>query len=289
MPVRPSDLRAIPLFAHITDEHLEQLLTEFQRRSLNPGDILFEAGSTADRLILLCQGEVAVREGSEERFRLRPVAPIGELGALTGLRRTTTAIAATACEVLSLSVEGLMRFFEAHGDVAYPFHHNLLHIVTDKLLRDRRRLDEMRRNIIHTQKAMKRMREALLDADDTPLSRMLFEELDALIEQNKKGHYLVDPAKAFPTRVRLDDGTMRNVLRMSNEWLHVATGDATPPAKGAEWSGVLVTPDGEVPLSGTVEDGDATQFVICLDMLIDEYARAVETHLTRLQMLDVIL
>ena len=39
-------------------------------------------------------------------------------------------------------------------------------------------------------------------------------------------------------RVRLDDGTVCNVLRMSNEWLHVATGDTAPPTKGAEWSGV---------------------------------------------------
>ena len=46
---------------------------------------------------------------------------------------------------------------------------------------------------------------------------MLFEELDALIEQNRKGHYLVDAPRALATRVRLDDGSLRDVAGVRNE------------------------------------------------------------------------
>jgi CRP/FNR family cyclic AMP-dependent transcriptional regulator len=288
MPIQPVDLRAIPLFADMTDEHLKTLVGQLQRRCLAEGEGLFEEGAIADQLLILIEGELAVHQGLEERLRLRPVSLVGELGGLTGLRRTSTAIAVVPSEVLFVSTEGLLHFFGQHGDVAYPFYHSFLHIVADKLVRDRRRMDEMRQNIITTQKAMKTMRTALLEAEDTPLHRMLFEELDALIEQNRKGHYMVDVPKALPTKVRLDDGSLREVTQLSNEWLIVAAGPGTTPDKG-EWSGVLVTPETEFPISGVVEAVRDGSFTVNLDTLIDEYAETLERHLARLQMLDIIL
>lgn len=273
----------------MTDAHIEELLAIFDRRTLAPGTALFEEGQIADRLLLLVSGEVTVTKGADS-FRLRPIAPVGELGALCGLKRTSTASAATACDVLTISMGTLMRFFEAHGDVAYPFHHNLLHVVADKLGRDKRRLDEMRGNIIETQKGLKRMREALLDAPETPISRLLFEEIDALIEQNKKGHYLVAPARSIPTRVRFDDGSARNVVWLSNEWVYLArSANGKELKKGTELSCVLVAPDLEIPVSGIVEAITDEHVAVTLDPLIDEYAAALEKHLVRLQMLDVVL
>jgi CRP/FNR family transcriptional regulator, cyclic AMP receptor protein len=288
MPVRPSDLRAVPLFADITDEHLTQLLGAFERHRLEEGAALFHEGSVADRLLVLVEGELVVRQAGADTLRLRPIAPVGELGALTGLRRTSTVSAAKPSEVLSLSTEALLRFFETHGDVAYPFHHNLLHVVADKLVRDQHRLDEMRQNLISTQKSMKRMREALLDADDTPLHRMLFEELDALIEQNRKGHYLVDVTRALPVDLRLDDGSLWPVLRLSNEWAYLAPQKDTP-TRGTELAGVLVAPDVEIPVSGTIEETSNDRVVLCLDLLIDDYGRALESLLARLLLLDLVL
>lgn len=288
MPVQPADLRAVPLFADMTDEHLTTLLGILQRRRLAEGEGLFEEGSTADQLIILVEGEISVHQGVDERLRLRPISLVGELGGLTGLRRTSTTLATQPSEVLYVGIEALLHFFEQHGAVAYPFYHRLLHIVADKLVRDRRRMEEMRQNIITTQKAMKTMRTAILEAEDTPLNRLLFEELDAMIEQNRKGHYMVDAPKALPTRVRLDDGSLRDVTRLSNEWLIVSAGPGTTPAKG-EWSGVLVTPDTEIAISGIVEAVSDGSFTVDLDTLIDEYAEALERHLSRLQMLDIIL
>lgn len=288
MPIQPADLRAVPLFADMNDEHLKTLLGVLQRRRLAEGEGLFEEGSIADHLIILIEGEISVHQGVEERFRLRPISLVGELGGMTGIKRTSTAVATQASEVLSIGTEALLHFFEQHGHIAYPFYHSFLHIVADKLIRDRRRMDEMRQNIITTQKAMKTMRTALLEAEDTPLSRMLFEELDALIEQNRKGHYMVDAPKALTTRIRLDDGSLREVSRLSNEWLIVAAGPGATPDKG-EWSGVLVTQDTEIPISGVVENSENGAFTVNLDTLIDEYAEALERHLTKLQMLDIIL
>lgn len=290
MTVKPADLRKVPLFAKITDQHLEQLLAAFERRELEAGAVLFEPGSIPDRLLVLVEGEVGLREDGVERFRIRPIAPVGELGAITGLPRRTTAVAATDVTLLGIGTEALMAFFEQHGDVAFPFHYNLLGIVADKIRRDRRRMSEMRTNIITTQKAMKRMRDALLEGEDTPLHKMLFEELDRLVEQNKKGHYLVEPAQALPTRIRLDDGAVAAVRALSNQWLHIDRRDAPAPPVGSHWSGVLLLGQGkEIPVSGSVDQISEESWSVRLDLLIDEYAHALEDHLTRLQLLDYVL
>src|SRR4051812_28219587 len=175
MAVRPSDLHAIPLFQNITEDHLAELMGAFERLTLAEGHVLFEAGSGPEHFLLLVSGEVTLREAGEPRFRLTPIAPIGELGAVTGLRRNTTAVTTQASEVWRIGVPALMDFFERHGDVAFPFYHNLLNVVADKVRRDTRRLDEMRANLIRTQKSMKRMLETVLEAEETPLSKTVAE------------------------------------------------------------------------------------------------------------------
>ena len=289
MAVTPSDLRAIPLFQDISDEHLGALMGVFERRQHVAGEVLFEAGDKPTELMLLVSGEVVLWEGDEIRFRLRPLAPIGELGALTGLRRYTTAKVSQPSEILSISTKALMGFFEANGDVAFPFYHNLLRIVANKIRRDTRRIKEMRTNIVRTQKAMKRVRDVVLEAEDTVISKPVFETLDEQIERNRRWHYFVEPAHTLRAQVRFDDGTNVAVLEMSDGWLHLAPGLVTAPKVGDHWSAVLILPSGEVPVSGTVDTAGSEGVVIKLDLLIREYESTIEDYLTRLHMLDFVV
>ncbi|MEZ4220035.1 MAG: cyclic nucleotide-binding domain-containing protein [Polyangiaceae bacterium] len=288
MAIPPAQLKQLPMFANITEAHIAELAAAFEEISAKPGEVLFEAGRIPTRFLILLDGAISLTQEGEERFVLRPLAPVGELGAITGLPRNMTATAAAPSKLLSITVQGLMDFCEAHGDVAFPVHHNLLHIVADKLGRDRRRIEEMRANLITTQKAMKRMREALLEADDTPLTKQLFEELDGLIEQNKRWHYLVEPPRALAASVRLDGGQVAPVLAMSKDRIDFAAA-GEPPRKGVDWSAVLVTADREIPVSGSVRESSSERVVVALDLLIDDYMHQLEDYLTRVQMLDVVV
>jgi CRP-like cAMP-binding protein len=283
----PSQLRAIPLLKGLTDAHLGELVSAFERIELAAGSVLFEAGSAPTHLHILLDGEVALEERGEPRFVLAPIAPIGELGAVTGLERSTRAVTTQRSVVLRIGAAALTAFFERHGDVAFPFYNNLLGIVADKVHRDTRRMEEMRDNLVRTQKAMKRLRDLVLEAEETPLSKAVFETLEDLIEHNRRGHYLVEPAASLPCSARLDDGTTIAVRAVSNDWLRLARA-AGAPAKGAHWSGVLVLPAREIPVSGTIESVDDT-VLVKLDLLIDEYAAALADYLTRVQMLDFVV
>jgi len=286
MSVTPSDLRSIPLFQDISEEHLTSLINVFERRTHGKGEVLFCAGDRPEDLLLLVRGEVSLLEDDVVRFRLHPLAPIGELGAITGLTRSTTARVEEDSEVWRISTLGLLRYFEANGDVAFSFYHSLLGIVADKVRRDTRRMDEMRRNIVRTQKSMKQMRELVLESEDTALSKPIHDTLDELIERNRRWHYLVEPSRSLQAWVRYDDGDRVPVVQISDGWMQVGGGEKVV---GAHWSAVLVLPTGEIPVSGTVESVDEVGVTIALDLLIRDYAVQLEDYLTRLHMLDFVV
>lgn len=287
MTIRPADLHAIPLFEGITEAHLAELISDLERVTLAPGEVLFEAGTEPRHFWLLVTGGIALEQAGEVRFRLAPPAPIGELGALTGLYRNTRAVATEASELYRIGVVALMRFFESHGDVAFPFYHNLLKIVAQKVHRDAMRLDDMRANLIRTQKAMKELRDRVLEAEETPISRAVCDTLDTLIERNRRAHYMVTPAYALSTSVRLDTGVLVPVSAMSDRFLELVSLPDVKP--GDEVSFVLVIPNDEIPVSGKVQQAGEGSVLVELDLLIEEYTKKLSEHLTRVQMLDFVV
>lgn len=285
----PDLLKSSPLFSDLPTETLAAFLEVFEQQRVPAGTVLFEAGAISDTFAILAEGRISVSEEGEERLVLDAVAPVGELAALAGVERHYTATTLTDARLLVASVAKLRAFFEQHGAFSVAIHRNLLAMATRKIARDRRRTAEMRANIMATQRSMKRMREALLEGEDTPLHAGLFEELDAQIEQNRKGHYLVEPSRQLPTRVRFDDGSVSRVAALSNEWVYVARAEAPALEVGKDVTCVLVAGERELPLSGTVDHVTEHEIAIYLDELIDDWARVLELHLGRLQLLDVVL
>lgn len=289
------DLRSLPLFQGISEARLDQLVTTFKKATHKAGTVLFKPGETAQNFELLTKGEVTVQDEQTStevpavRFDLRPLAPIGELGALTGLPRSTTAVAKTDVELLTVKVNDLLGFFDKHGDIGLAFYKNLLGLVSDKVRRDRSRMDDMRSNIVRTQKAMKQMRETILAAPENETSKPLFETLDSLIDCNRRANYRVSPTTAYPAHVRLDDGRTTAVLEVSEGHVKVA-GKAKDLTKDPTfWAGVLVVPSAEILLSGSVvREGDGG-VVLKLDKPIDEYKSKLDDYTTRLQLLDFVV
>jgi CRP/FNR family transcriptional regulator, cyclic AMP receptor protein len=286
--VKQTDLRKIPLFSDISDAHLSELLASLSRASFAKGHVLFREGDVPDKFLLLVKGDVSLSESNAQRFLLHPVAPIGELGSLTGIPRSSTAIAETAVEVLSIDVDKLREFFERRAEIAFPFYKNLLAVVSEKVLRDRRRLEEIRGNVIRTQKSMKKLREIVLEAPETPISKPVCDKLDELIEQNRRAHYRVSPVPALPAHLRLDDKSEVRIVDLSDAYLKLE-GPKDKVAPKGDLVAVLVLPSREILVSGKVQRTGKDGLVVKLDVLIDEYHAALEDYVTRLQMLDYVV
>jgi CRP-like cAMP-binding protein len=288
MTMRAEDLRGVPLFHDFSARHLEALTSVLVAQTHPPAHVLFREGEQAKRFLVLVRGEVALKEAGTELFRLRPVSTIGELGALAGLPRNTEAVTATEADIWGVDVTALLQLFDRQGELAFRFYRNLLGAAADKVRRDRRRMHDMRDNLIRTQKRMKQLRELVLATRETEISKPIFEALDELIEHNRRAHYRVTPAPALPASVRLEDGSTVRVLELSEGFLKLELPAASWP-KGREWSAVLQLPSGEILVSGQVLRAGADGVVMKLDLLIDAYKAALADYITRLQMLDFVI
>lgn len=284
-----SDLRALPLFQGISEARLAQLVAIFRPVKQQAGTVLFRPGDLATRFELLTMGEVLIEEEGAVKLTMRPLAPLGELGAITGIPRSTTATAVTDVELLTIPVGDLLGFFDDNSDIGFAFYKNLLAVVGDKVRRDRRRMDEMRANIIRTQKAMKQMREQVLDAQETEISKPLYETLDTLIQNNRRANYRVMPTPSYPAQVRLDDGRVVNLLEVSEGYVKVEGTTKDVARDPSFWTGVLVTPNDEILVSGTVVREGEGGVVVKLDTLIDEYKAHLDDYVTRVQLLDFVV
>ncbi|NUO51875.1 MAG: cyclic nucleotide-binding domain-containing protein [Polyangiaceae bacterium] len=287
MTITPADLAHLPLFRSLKPEQTKELLAAFVPRKVSKGQVLFREGEVPQKFQLLAEGEIELTEAREPKITVRPIAPIGELGALTGVPRNTTAVATRDSRLLEVDREALMKVFSRSADLAFLFYKGLLDVVSDKVRRDKQRLDEMRDNIIRTQKAMKELRDVVLAADETPISQPVCDRLDDLIEHNRRSHYRVSPIESHPASVRLNGGPHIPVVELSEGFLKLAS--TANLAQGAEATLVLALPKGEIPVSGRVERLGTDGILFKLDLLIDEYKQAMAGYMTELQMLDFVV
>lgn len=283
------ELQALPLFQGISEGHLKELVAIFKTVTHKGGTVLFKPGEIATTFDILTSGEVTIEEEGAVRFQLRPVAPVGELGSLTGIPRSTTATTTSGATLLTVPVETLHAFFEKRGDIGFAFYKNLLHVVSDKVGRDRRRLDEMRSNLIRTQKSMKQMRETVLAAKETEISKPIFETLDTLIENNRRANYRVSPTQAYASQVRLDSGKLAAVLEVSQGYLKLAGSVSDLTNDRSHWAGVMELPTGEILVSGSIVREDEGGVVVKLDTLVDEFKAKLDDYTTRIQLLDFVV
>ncbi|MBL0213399.1 MAG: cyclic nucleotide-binding domain-containing protein [Myxococcales bacterium] len=281
-----TELRTIPLFHGFGDEELSKLGNLFARVTVDPQKPLFDVGEQAMELYLLTAGEVVLERPGDDLFRLYPPALIGELGALTGLPRSTRANVAAGSTVWGLRAKTIQDFFATNQELGVRFLVNLLGVVADKVHRDQTRMGDMRQNLIRTQKELKRLRELVLEEAETPISAPVHDTLDKLITTNRRVNYRVEPPAALPVSIRFDSGVGK-VVDVSRS--HVTVIPPAPAAEGSWTSGVLSLAGTEIPISGKVHRIHNGKVTLELDLLIEEYAATLEGYLTRAQLLDVLV
>jgi len=250
----PADLRTVPFLRELSDEQLGRLQRQLSARVLPAGETLFRAHTVPTRFILLGRGEVHLLEDGEVKHRVRAVAAIGELAALTGIPRASTAVAATEVEVLWVEVLELLSFFEKNGDIAFPFYSGVLRIVAEKVVRDRRRLEDLRAKVS---------------------------------DNNRRSTYRVAPTSALPAVMRMADGAMLPVLDFSEGHVKIV-GTADWFAAGSRFEATLALPTAQVPIRGVVERAAGDGAVVKLQAMTDADAAIIEDYVQRLRLLDYV-
>lgn len=280
-----SELLTIPLFQGFAEDELSEVADLFKHVDEHKTP-LFDVNEPATSLYLLTKGEVVLERPGDDTFKLSPTALIGELGALTGLPRSTRATMTPGSTVWALPAKRIQAFLGEHQELGVRFLVNLLGIVADKVHRDQRRIGDMRSNLMTTQKELKRLRELVLETVETPLSAPVHDTLDKLITHNRRVNYRVEPPPALAAIVRFDSisAPIADISR-THVTVHLPS---DPPAQGTWLSGVAQLAGTEIPISGRVHRVTGHKMTLELDLMIDEYVAALEGYLTRAQLLDIL-
>ncbi len=111
------------------------LLPHMHRRSFKAGEVLFRKGEAADRLVYVSRGELKLSEVGQ---RIGPGELLGEIGLFSFEKKhTQTIVCETDGELYDMTDEMIFQLYYQNPKLGFY----LMRLVTERLLRDVRRLD----------------------------------------------------------------------------------------------------------------------------------------------------
>lgn len=288
-PSNTQAMLSLPLFRGLDEADTDVLLSAFEATEVSKGATLFNAGENADSMYVLKSGQVTLtKQSTGESITLSPPVVIGELGTLCELQRLNTAVVTEDSTVFRASKISLEGVIAQNPELGLRFYQHLVRVTADKIGRDQRRLEDMRTNLMSTQKSMKTMRDFLLESEDTPVSERIHGIIDGIIKNNRRANYRVAPPSSLPALVKIGN-ELAQVSQISRTHVSLIKSSGELPKDGASITGVLALSGPEIPVGGKVLRTIGKRIDIELDLLIEEYTAILEGYLTRVQLLDILV
>lgn len=198
------DLRTIALFMRSSDAELTELAQLFEVMERSPHDVvLFDIGQPADAMYLLTEGTALLESPEDDVHHLHPPALLGELGALTGVPRSTKV---TVRDAVCYRVDALkwQQFLFEHHGVGLRVLRDVLRAAAEKIHRDQVRIGTMRQISLWTQSELKDVVAQLAALPETPATRSAAAAVDSLILRNRRGAMRVEPTASMPASLMVD-------------------------------------------------------------------------------------
>ena len=116
-------LRAVPLFASLTDEQIRAIGTMVKRRSASRNSTIMAAGDPTDSLYIILSGRLKVMmsdaDGKEVILSiLGPGEFFGEMGLIDDNPRSASVVAIEPCELLSITRRDFRKCMADNADIA---------------------------------------------------------------------------------------------------------------------------------------------------------------------------
>ena len=123
MPCNPAELAQVELFKLLDEVELAELASVIDSKTIEAGEIIFNAGEFGDALYIVRSGEVElfVKDTAGQKIVLTTVEEneiFGELSMLDERPRSATALALTDSELLLLDRDDLLLLFRKQPDAA---------------------------------------------------------------------------------------------------------------------------------------------------------------------------
>lgn len=117
-------LRSTELFAELSDDALNRIVSTATSRTLRRGDVIFEEGATPDHLYVVEEGRIAIAsksvDGRESVFALMERGELfGEMGLLDGLGRSAEARALEPSRITEIPYQPVREVFEESPELLW--------------------------------------------------------------------------------------------------------------------------------------------------------------------------
>ena len=138
-------LGKIPLFRGLSVREFKEILHICTRRNFLRGDLIFRAGEESFEIFILLQGVLKVTfEDGKELSRIEPIGIVGEMGVLTGEKRSANIVAANHCVLLSIHKMELLKLFRHDSDLGVRILLNVILDLSNKLRHDNEIIQDLK-------------------------------------------------------------------------------------------------------------------------------------------------
>lgn len=119
-----SDLKKIPLFSNLTNDHLAKVADIGIERAFKINDVIFKEGDAGAEFFVIITGKVRISKmvpgiGEEALAILEPGSYFGEMALIDDTPRSADAIAHNSCRLWVIQKPDLEELMFLHKDLAY--------------------------------------------------------------------------------------------------------------------------------------------------------------------------
>ena len=107
------------IFHDLTPGAFVKLLKLGEWRDLQAGEVLVQDGDVVDEMLLLCEGEAAVRKGDQEFAQLSPGQFVGEMSFLTKAKASAEVVCTGPSKVLSWPQKELQAHLDRNSTLSF--------------------------------------------------------------------------------------------------------------------------------------------------------------------------
>ena len=127
-------VQKIPMFGMLSRESASLILRSCEFRSAGTGDTVFKINQPSDDLCILLSGRLQVLDKQMmEIAEISPVAPVGEMGLITGQPRSATVRARESSRLLVLKKVAFERLTRQNPEVCRHVFANVVQILEQRL------------------------------------------------------------------------------------------------------------------------------------------------------------
>jgi CRP/FNR family cyclic AMP-dependent transcriptional regulator len=119
MATTTDTLRAVPLFAELSDRDLKDLASIMQEKSAEPGKELLTEGEGGVGFFVVLEGTASASVGGEQTSTLRAGDHFGEMALIDGGARSASITAGEGLRYVGMTAWNFRPFLKDHPDVAW--------------------------------------------------------------------------------------------------------------------------------------------------------------------------